>query len=218
MLLLLCYSRYCQIFPFTLTLIFAPPPKYCHQPLALVISVNLLSGVTREAKCCLLHPLFLWLCSTQNSHLSIQVCFYFSYSVSLTTSLFPLTYDLWIVTVIFYFTFFYTVHVQSKVLFCHCPTSHQLMSMISLLIFSYSLVLLALTFKYTRLTPLLSLALMIHFSPHSPLPSDGSFITFFLFLPFHFALFLTHFLPIFPTDFIVTNVPLPQFFPWAIFS
>lgn len=107
------------------------------------------------------------------------------------------------------------------ILFYHCRTSHLFISMIFLLIFSitsYSLVLLALSFKYIHLTPLLYLAFMIHFSPHSPLPSVGSFITFFLFFLFHFALFLTHFLPLFPTDFIVTNVPLPHFFPWASFS
>lgn len=100
MLLLSCH---CQICPFSLTLIFAPPPKHCHQPLALVISANLLPGSTRKAKYCLLHPLLLWPWSTHNSHLTIQGCFDFSYSISLTTSLFPLTYDLWIVPVIFLF-------------------------------------------------------------------------------------------------------------------
>lgn len=41
---------YCQIFPFSLTLIFAPPPKYCHQSLASVISVNLLPRFNKRAK------------------------------------------------------------------------------------------------------------------------------------------------------------------------
>lgn len=179
--------------------------------------MNLLPGSTGEAKCCLLHLLFLWLCWTQNSHLSIQICFDFSYFISLTTSLFPLTYDLWIVTGLFISPFSIQSMCKARltILFYHCPTSHLFMSMIPLLIFSItscSPVFLALTFKYIYLTPLLSLAFMIHFPPHSPLPSDGSFVTFFLFFPFHFALFFTHFLPIFPTDFTITNVPLPHFF------
>lgn len=118
-----CYAIHdCQIFPFSLTRIFAPHPKYWHQPLALVISMNLLPGATGEVKCYLLHPLFL--CSTENSHLLIQVWFDLSYSLSLTTSLFPLTYDLSVVTVIFYFTFFHTIHVQSKYNHSILPLPH----------------------------------------------------------------------------------------------
>lgn len=107
-------ARSCPSLP---SLLFAPPPKYCHQPLVLVVSVNILLGSTSEAKCYLLHLLFLWLCSTWNSRLSIQVCFDFSYSSFFNSSLFPLIYDLWIAIMVFYFNFSYTVHVQSKV--CH---------------------------------------------------------------------------------------------------
>lgn len=126
-------------------------------------------GSTSEAKCCcLLHPLFLWLCSTRNSHLSTQVCFDFSYSISLTSSLFPLIYGL--LSLWFSISPFPTQSMckaRLAILFYHCPTSYLFMSMSSLLIFSitsHSLVGLALTFKHIHLTPLLSLAFMMHFS------------------------------------------------------
>lgn len=214
-----CFAIHdCQIFPFSLTQIFAPHPKYWHQPLALVISVTLLPGATGEVKCCLFHPPFLWLCSTQNSHLLIQVWFDFSYSLSLTTSLFPLTYNLSVVTVIFFISPFSIpsmCKVSLTIRFYHCPTSpHLFMSDLSPYL-PYNLILCC-AFSTDFSTLLLSLAFMIHFSPHSWLTSDVSRTTFF-YSPsnLHFSLLIFY---LYFQMTIISNVPLPHIFLWASFS